>query len=108
RLVGAFGINRQTRTDTITPGTMFTRKSQCQEKCSVTQPPSVGPIDGARVATMPSATCCSMERVGPKREEAAASVVGTLAAWRQRKTMRLCRSHASAHMALAAVKPTQE
>ena len=111
-LVGALGMNRQTRIPEMIPGITLTRNSQCQLRCSVIQPPSVGPIEGASVATMPIATCCSMERLGPNSVKAAAIVVGIIAAprkpWMQRKTIRLLRSHARAQSALAAVKPMTE
>ncbi len=35
------------------PGTILTKKSQCHERVSVIQPPSVGPMVGARLLSRP-------------------------------------------------------
>jgi hypothetical protein len=106
------GVKFHTSVAAMMPGMTLTRNSQCQLMFSVSQPPSVGPMDGASVATIPMATCWSIERLGPNSVNAAAIVVGIIAAptkpWMQRNTIRLLRSHAKAHSTLANVKPAAE
>ena len=110
--VGSFGVRFHTSVAAMIPGITLTRNSHCQLMFSVSHPPSVGPIDGASVATIPTATCCSIDRFGPNSVKAAAIVVGIIAAprnpWMQRKTIRLLMSHANAHSMLAAVNPAAE
>ena len=103
------GISNQTAAMAIMPGTTLTRNSQCQLICCVIQPPSVGPIEGASVATMPIITCWVMDRPPGNSVKAAAIVVGTIAApakpWIARNAIRECRSHAVAHNILDNTNP---
>src|ERR1700748_2589844 len=50
-----FGWSKSTRASTpmviITPGTTLMKNSQCQDIASVMNPPTVGPMVGAKVAT---------------------------------------------------------
>ena len=73
-------MNRHTSTTATIPGMTLSRNSQCQLMCPVIQPPRVGPIDGASVATMPIITCWVIDRPPGNSVKAAAIVDGTMAA----------------------------
>ena len=63
----------------MTPKGTLIRNSQCQENSSVSQPPSVGPIVGARVAVRPIITDTRPRRCGGNSRKAVAKTVGIIA-----------------------------
>src|SRR5271156_2476862 len=95
----------------MVPGTTLIRNSQCQEKSAVIQPPSVGPMVGAAVATRPMSTELLARRFGENTVKDVAKTVGIMAPpnrpCRARNTIMVLRSPAKAQAALMQVKPMQ-
>ena len=70
---------RQTSTTVSRPNGTLIRNSQCQEKFSVSQPPSVGPMVGASVAVSPMTTDICVRRWPENSRKDVANTVGIIA-----------------------------
>ena len=68
----SLGRRRLAPTAQATPGPRLIRKSQCQEKVWVIQPPTIGPTVGAKTATTPAmVVAIPCRRSGNSRKTAA-------------------------------------
>ncbi|MNR34107.1 hypothetical protein D3C85_1518470 [compost metagenome] len=94
------------------PGTRLMKNSQCHEKWSVIQPPTVGPSVGASEASAPT-VAAAITRCGPlKNAKAVVNTIGIIEPPRKpcsaRNAIMLWMSHAMPHSRLVTVKPAAE
>ena len=105
-------INAQHTVDTMIPGITFTRNSQCHENASVSRPPNVGPMVGAKVATRPitgpTMDCFSRGKIVKAAEKTVGIMPPPMKPWSARHRIISLMEPAVAQSMLNRVKPAAE